>query len=91
MGIISLMGMLGVFGIVGSGYWEKGTEMSDIQLANIEALVITELPEVVVTCSSGSDGQCFTADLGTIKMCGEYMYNPCLYVGIEDCSCVEPC
>lgn len=53
-----------------------------------EALAGSE--DVIITCSGGSEGQCFRqgADL---KMCGEFMYYDCEYSGYVFDNCSIPC
>lgn len=89
--ILSIGAALGISGFIGSSFLSTTFGMSDVELANIEALVAIELPGVVITCSGGDEGQCFAPDLSSIKMCGEHMYNPCFYVGAQESSCTEPC
>lgn len=68
---------------------EKG--LSDIQLANIEALSNIELPEVVITCSKGYQGNCFEENMLKWAMCGEYMFHPCQWTGSKKDYCTQPC
>lgn len=66
------------------------SKLSSLTIENIEALTNeTELPEITITCSSGSDGQCFIQG-DRLAMCGEYMYYPCKFLGIPDVSCSNP-
>ncbi len=59
-------------------------------IENIEALTDgDDLPEIIITCSAGVDGRCFTQG-NQIAMCGEYMYYPCQYVGNPAFSCTNP-
>jgi hypothetical protein len=64
-------------------------DLSDILLANVEALAY-ELPEVTITCSSGSYGQCFWS---TYNLCmnGEYTCYRCTYTGFQADYCWCPC
>lgn len=58
---------------------------------NVEALTQgVLLPEVVITCSSGNEGQCFVKG-NDLKMCGEYMYYQCEYSGYQMYTCYNPC
>lgn len=58
-------------------------KLSELALANVEALARYEIGDVVVTCSAGSEGKCFRATRY------EYQYVPFspipLYV-VADCS-----
>jgi len=38
---------------------QSNNDLSLLSLANIEALAEYELPEVVITCSTGGEGQCW--------------------------------
>lgn len=64
--------------------------VDNLLLENVEALTRGEIGEVVVTCSSGSSGQCFTRTLN-LKFCGEYSYYACVYTGYTRDSCIIPC
>ena len=61
------------------------------EIANIEALTQSEDIGATITCSSGNQGRCFIADTSRIYICGEYMYNPCTYIGLQQFSCRIPC
>lgn len=66
------------------------SELSELQMENIEAMTY-ELPEVTVTCSSGTQGRCFSNFMGRWCMCGEYMYQECHFTGYQYDSCYRPC
>lgn len=82
-----------VVGIIGVGihdFSNHGNKIATLTKENIEALTQdTELPEVVITCSSGHDGRCFIQG-DRMAMCGEYMYYPCKYCGYQEFSCYNP-
>ncbi|MDR0537955.1 MAG: NVEALA domain-containing protein [Tannerellaceae bacterium] len=65
---------------------EKG--MSDIALANVEALAQYELPEFGITCGS-SGGVCWINN--GICFSGEYTYNKCTFVGSTMTRCSSGC
>ncbi len=66
------------------------SKLSDLTIENIEALTNeTELPEITIKCSSGSDGRCFIQG-DRMVMCGEYMYYPCKFFGSPNVSCSNP-
>jgi len=74
------------------GYNQSNNQpINALVLANIEALVYNELPEVVIEC--GKDGgDCWAEDIFShYYMCGEYMYLPCAFTGSMNDSCTEPC
>ena len=62
--------------------------LSDISLANVEALAV-ELPEVVITCGA-SRGTCWERSL---NMCfvGEGSYWVCKFEGYTWAYCSTPC
>lgn len=64
--------------------------VDNLLLENVEALTRGEIGEVVVTCSRGSSGQCFTKGWD-LKFCGEYSYYACVYTGYTRDSCIAPC
>lgn len=64
--------------------------VDNLLLENVEALTRGEIGEVVVTCSKGSSGQCFTRSLD-LKLCGEYSYYACVYTGYTRDNCTIPC
>ncbi len=65
--------------------------LSDIQLANIEALANIELPEIVISCNRGYQGYCFEENMMKWAMCGEYMFRPCQWTGRPKDYCTQPC
>lgn len=64
-------------------------QLSDIELANIEALADKEieLPEVVITCNTGGQGQCYK--YGHWVYDGEYSYRPCQFTGKMSDYCMK--
>lgn len=63
--------------------------MSDLALANVEALAGNgELPEVDVSCGK-SGGKCWQFDGYCYK--GEYTYNKCTFNGSQYSSCSSNC
>lgn len=89
-----LVAMLAAVGTVGGamGFMTQFNEeknLSSLTLENLEALTDGEGAEIV--CSGGSDGDCYAPDFGRMKMCGEYMYTPCIFSGVQSDSCTEPC
>lgn len=67
----------------------SGQEYSDLIIQNIEALTESD-SEFVITCSSGSSGgRCFVPT-DELRMCGEYMYHPCRYIGSQEFYCAKP-
>ncbi|MCM1109653.1 MAG: NVEALA domain-containing protein [Clostridium sp.] len=75
-------------------YWFSITpkeQLSDIELANIEALSQIELPDVEVTCDwSYSGGRCYRQGF-RLKMCNETMFYECEYTGYQNDYCLNPC
>jgi hypothetical protein len=65
----------------------QSNELSDLMLANIEALAYYELPEVVIDCSGG---RCRTCS-GTLCMSGEYTCYRSVFTGYQSDFCWCPC
>lgn len=68
----------------------KKTTLSDIMLANVEALTRYELPEVVIRPCGETDGYCWLK-CGFICMRGEISEIRCEFM--DDCTfyCKNPC
>ncbi|WP_276881399.1 NVEALA domain-containing protein [Bacteroides heparinolyticus] len=68
---------------------QKGEMMSDLMLANVEALARYELPEVVVECGS-SEGQCWADDGYEYEWTpfGGFRVTRCKFVGYTWVSCI---
>ncbi len=84
--------------VIGGGYYNYQMKQAEEQaldatlLANLEALVSIELPEVSITCDKPDNkkGLCF-GPFGKLVMCGEYTYNECVWMGSQMYSCYPPC
>lgn len=63
--------------------------LSDLVLANVEALARGELPEVEITCGQ-SGGKCW-ATYGDCLLAGLIRYDDCIFMGYMDYSCSTPC
>lgn len=64
-------------------------ELSDLALANVEALARDEGVEIM--CGQ-RQGQCWTTDYNRFYNCGEYtMVHPCTFTGSMSDSCYDPC
>ncbi|MEL5893768.1 NVEALA domain-containing protein [Bacteroides sp. GD17] len=63
--------------------------MSNLMLANVEALARYELPEVDVTCGSES-GACWAAS-GDCYVSWFIRYDDCAFCGYTSYSCDSPC
>ena len=63
--------------------------LSDVALANIEALADIELPEVVITCGQYG-GACWKKNDG-ICFIGPYTYDRCTATGVREDSCPNYC
>jgi hypothetical protein len=88
--VVALIGA--AFAFMSQRTTQNADLVSTTKMANIEALTGNEETEVVITCSSGRDGQCFrTCWCKGMKMCGEYMYYPCCFSGYQDDYCSSPC
>lgn len=76
-----------VAAIAGYGVYThpKGTQVSNLTLANVEALARYELPEVTIECDSGKSGKCFVRDHeeGLYGVCRFF----CTYTGYTDDYC----
>ena len=74
----------------------KDIKLSDLALANIEALARNEDDEswgggCGITCGY-QEGQCWTPDLSSFYNCGEYtMVHGCVFSGYQSDSCYNPC
>lgn len=94
--IKKLLGIITVVAIVAAAGWnfsqsQNEVEMSDLALANVEALARYELPDVEIVCGQ-RQGQCWTTDYDRYYNCGEYtMVHPCTFSGSMSDSCVDPC
>lgn len=65
--------------------------LSELALANVEALARYELPDFEVTCGS-QEGKCWTTDYSNMYNCGEYtMVYGCNFTGSMSDTCYNPC
>jgi len=83
--VVIVIAVMAVFNL---GLVSKSSDLSDVSLANVEALAY-ELPEVVISCGRYS-GQCYI-EMGTLCYIGEYTRFRCLFVGATWASCYSPC
>ncbi len=76
--------------IAGYGIYanQKANSMSELILANVEALACYELPDVEVVCNS-SPGKCWME--GDICMIGEYTGYRCIRTDNTFFYCSSPC
>lgn len=67
-------------------------KLSELALANVEALAHYEFPDVEVTCGA-TTGACWVRDLSSPGYnCGEYtMVYPCKFSGSTSDHCIFPC
>ena len=75
---------------------QKETQVSNLTLANVEALARYELPEVTITCDdSGSGGRCWSGDCEPVYTpFGFFLEWDCyLFTGYVSDYCVDevPC
>lgn len=84
---IFLSGFVAIAALGLGCYIKPSATGSALLLANVEALSNYELPDVVITCSSGNSGQCFQENFTRWVMEGERMYHPCRYTGNERDYC----
>lgn len=75
-------------GMCVSKFYQGDNQTTSLLLENVEALAGSE--DVIITCSSGNDGQCFSPG-EDFKMCGEFMYYECEYSGYTFDNCSNPC
>ena len=78
--------------ITGIGVYQAqqaNIEMSDVMLANVEALARYELPEVDVTCDDGG-GVCWAVS-GECYVSWFIHYPDCEFCGYTSSSCQTPC
>jgi hypothetical protein len=65
--------------------------LSDLALANVEALAQNEDGEFEIVCGA-SEGDCWDKDYYNYINCGEYtMIHPCVFSGYKIDSCYSPC
>lgn len=62
--------------------------LSNLVLANVEALAGYESPDVEIVCGE-EDGDCWI-DLGDCKILG-FSYTDCIFTGSMQHRCVTPC
>ncbi len=68
---------------------QNEVELSDLALANIEALAHDEGVEII--CGQ-KQGACWKTDYSQYNNCGEYtMVHPCNFSGSMSDSCYDPC
>ena len=77
--------------IAGYGVYsnQKNDFISDLALANIEALARYELPEVEITCDDYG-GTCWTTS-GDCYVSWFIYYDDCKFSGYMSDSCLSPC
>lgn len=77
--------------VAGYGVYTNQTSdaMSDLALANVEALARYELPEVEVTC--GQRGGACWAVSGDCYVSWTIRYDDCSFCGYTSYSCYSPC
>jgi len=71
---------------------QKQETMSDLMLANVEALARYELPEIGITCNQNdytSPGQCWQEDGDCIRLMQHY--RQCRFSGYQYMSCTSIC
>ncbi|MDE5677879.1 MAG: NVEALA domain-containing protein [Phocaeicola sp.] len=84
--IVAVVAILAGYNIYQSQRMEN--DMSDLMLANVEALARYELPEVEVVCGS-SQGKCWMQ--GDLCMKGEYTGYRCIRTDNTIFYCTSPC
>lgn len=89
MALVAAVAAVAGFGV----YTNQKTEpMSDLMLANVEALAHYELPEVEITCNQydyTSPGQCWEEDGDCVRLM-QY-YRRCRFSGYQYKSCTSIC
>lgn len=89
--ILMIPMIVGITGLVLKQTQNANLKLPKLTIENIEALTKpVELPEIIITCSSGNDGQSFI-QVTRLVMCGEYMYYDCEFVGNQSFSCYSLC
>lgn len=83
---VALMGIAVFHGIKSQG---KASGLSNIQLANLEALSGSE-SDFEITCSGGDEGQCFKESLTSFVVCDYEFYRTCEYSGYQTSFCFKP-
>lgn len=89
-----LLGIIALVAIAAIAGWnfsqnQNEVELSDLALANVDALARYELPEVEINCGATS-GACWTQN-GIICFIGSHTYTACSFVGYSFVSCSSPC
>lgn len=90
--IISIvLGLILLGSSLGLTHLKSQEPLSDLEMANIEALTETELPGVTITCDwSPKGGKCYKQGY-QLKMCGEWMFYECIFTGYQKDTCNNPC
>ena len=85
---------IALIGAVAFSWVSKATQkpLSELELANIEALTQIELPGVVITCTkiNPHGGQCYEPTDET-RECDGNMYQKCRFNGMQYSYCYIPC
>lgn len=89
--VIKLAFVAAFVAVAGYGVYTNQTSdaMSDLALANVEALARYELPEVEITC--GSNGGACWAIFGDCWVTAGAHYPDCYFCGYTSSSCISPC
>ena len=79
LGLLAIL-IITVVAVVNLNIATNNEVLSELSLANVQALAV-ELPEIVITCSGNpGGGQCWDSDLG-ICFYGEYTLDTCYFNG----------
>ena len=85
---------IALIGAVAFSWVSKATQkpLTELELANIEALTQIELPGVVIVCTqiNPHGGQCHRPE-ENVRNCDGDMYRTCKYSGVQYDYCYIPC
>ncbi len=88
--VVFFVAVVAAFAGYGIHLFQPSTKLSDLVLANVEALALDEtLPPVTITCGQNG-GTCWTIS-GDCYVSWFIRYDDCAFCGYTAYSCVSPC
>ena len=82
------LAIAGIRAVCANAFLFADEQECGLLMENVEALANSE--DFVITCSSGSSGQCYR-ESSNLRICGEYFYYRCEFSGCMLDQCWEPC
>ncbi len=87
--VVFFVAVVAAFAGYGIHLFQPSTKLSDLVLANVEALALDEtLPPVTITCGQ-NEGACWMRE--NLCMIGEYTGYSCAFSGDPMFNCSSPC